>query len=166
VSGYHLLGLVTAAGGGLSASDLAELTDLPVYDIEENLQTVAGRTFTSRTSQWQPDKSPTVYVLGHEELQVAAAASLGKNRLGGYRERLHNWVDSYRQRGWPANTPEYLLCGYFRVLFGETDLPRLVACATDHQRHDRMLDITGGDTAALTEIATFRTFFSVLPSLT
>ena len=30
--------------------------------------------------------------------------------------------------------------------------PRLLACATDQARHDRMLDITGGDTAALTEI--------------
>ena len=38
------------------------------------------------------------------------------------------------------------------MLHDATDIPRLIACATDQARHDRMLDITGGDTAALTEI--------------
>jgi hypothetical protein len=88
-----LLGLVAAAGGGLSAGDLSELTGVPVYDIEENLHAVAGRTFTVLTSQWQPGTAPPVYVLGHEELQVAATAFLGKARLKQYRERLHAWAD-------------------------------------------------------------------------
>ena len=68
-----LLGLVAAAGGGLSAGDLAELTGLPVYEIEENLHAVAGRTFTARASRWQPGTAPPVYVLGHEELQATAS---------------------------------------------------------------------------------------------
>ena len=38
------------------------------------------------------------------------------------------------------------------MLQDAADVPRLIACATDWARHDRMLDITGGDTAALTEI--------------
>ena len=38
------------------------------------------------------------------------------------------------------------------MLHDATDIPRLIACAADQARHDRMLDITGGDTAALTEI--------------
>ena len=148
-----MLGLVAAAGGGLSAGDLAELTGLPVYDIEENLRAVAGRTFTARASVWQPGTAPPVYVLGHEELQTAAAASLGPGTPGAeYRERLHAWAEGYRQRGWPAGTPEYLLRGYFRMLQDAADIPRLIACAADQARHDRMLDITGGDTAALTEI--------------
>jgi hypothetical protein len=147
-----LLGLVAAAGGGLSAEDLAELTGMPVYDIEENLHAVAGRTFTSRASVWQPGTAPPVYVLGHEELQMAASASLGQARLRQYRERLHAWAEEYRQRGWPAETPEYLLRGYFRMLYDATDIPGLLACAVDRRRYDRMLDITGGDTAALAEI--------------
>ena len=147
-----LLGLLTAAGGGLSARDLAELTGLSIYEIEENLHAVAGRTFTSRASFWQPGTAPPVYVLGHEELQAAATASLGQERLKDYRGRLHAWAEDYRRRGWPAKTPEYLLRGYFRMLHDGTDIPRLVACAADQVRHDRMLDITGGDAAALTEI--------------
>ena len=38
------------------------------------------------------------------------------------------------------------------MLQDAADVPRLIACAADRARHDRMLDITGGDTAALTEI--------------
>ena len=147
-----LLGLVTAAGGGLSAGDLASLTGLSVYDIEDNLHAVAGRTFTSRASLWQPGTAPLVYVLGHEELQTAATTALGQTRLEQYRQRLHAWAEDYRRRAWPAGTPEYLLRGYFRMLYDAADIPRLLTCATDQLRHDRMLDITGGDTAALTEI--------------
>ena len=147
-----LLGLVTAAGGGLSARDLAELTGTWVHDIEESLRTVAGRTFASRAGYWQPGTAPPVYVLGHEELQAAAAVRLGPARLERYRERLHDWAQDYQGRGWPTGTPEYLLRGYFRLLLEATDLPRLVGCATDRVRHDRMLDITGGDAAALAEI--------------
>jgi hypothetical protein len=147
-----LLGLVAAAGGGLSAKDLAELASLPLFEVEENLNAVAGRTFSSRASRWQLGTAPPVYVLGHEELQGTATEYLGKERLNGYRERLHTWAKDHRQRGWPAETPEYLLRGYFRMLQGATDIPRLVACATDQARHDRMLDVTGGDTAAISEI--------------
>ena len=147
-----LLGLVTAAGGGLSGPDLAELTGVPVFEIEENLHAVAGRTFTSRSSRWQPGAAPPVYVLGHEELQTAATRFLGSTRLADYRQRLHSWAESYRQRGWPAESPEYLLLGYYRMLLATKDVPRIVACATDQARHDRMLDIIGGDTAALAEI--------------
>ena len=53
-----LLGLITAAGGGLSAADLSELAQLPLYDVRENLRAVAGRTFAARASQWQPRKGP------------------------------------------------------------------------------------------------------------
>ena len=147
-----LLGLVAAAGGGLSSKDLGELTGMPEYDIEENLQAVAGRTFTSRASNWRPGTAPRVYVLGHEELQRAATSSLGQTRLKQYRERLHQWAEEYSEQGWLTETPEYLLRGYFRMLQDATDVSRLIACAVDQARHDRMLDITGGDTAALTEI--------------
>ncbi|HEV2259642.1 MAG TPA: DUF4062 domain-containing protein, partial [Streptosporangiaceae bacterium] len=147
-----LLGLVTAGGGGLAARDLAELTGAEVYGIEETLRTVAGRSFASRAGSWQPGTAPPVYVLGHEELQAAAAAALGPGRVERYRERLHGWAEDYRARGWPVETPEYLLRGYFRLLLETADLLRLAECATDRVRHDRMLDISGGDAAALAEI--------------
>ncbi|MFE9632719.1 hypothetical protein [Streptomyces sp. NPDC006463] len=147
-----LLGLVTAAGGGLSATDLAELTGCPGHDIEQHLQTVAGRTFSVHTSHWRPADGPGVYVLGHEELQTTAVTVLGEHRLAGYRDRLHQWADQYRNDRWPPRTPEYLFRGYYRMLHNAVDLSRLVACATDTDRHNRMRDITGADAEALTEI--------------
>ena len=56
---------------------------------------MAGRTFTRRAGSWRPGSAP-VYVLGHEELQLAAAAALGPERLEEYRERLHGWAKGYR----------------------------------------------------------------------
>ena len=65
-----LLGLITAAGGGLSARDLAELTGIEEHGIEETLHTMARRTFATRRGHWQPSITSPVYVLGHEELQA------------------------------------------------------------------------------------------------
>ncbi|GLW29020.1 hypothetical protein Areg01_19600 [Actinoplanes regularis] len=152
-----LLGLLTAARGGLSGADLRELTAADPLDIEDVLHTVAGRTFTRRTAHWDPVAGPEVYLLGHEELQQTAAGYLGESRLAAYRARLHAWADNYRTPGdtrpaWPAGTPEYLLRGYPRVLADTRDLPRLVDLATDSVRHDRMFDLSGGDTTAINEI--------------
>lgn len=145
-----LLGLLTAARGGLSAWDLAELSGAPRWEVEGILRTVAGRAFSSRPSLLDPPERPDVYLLAHEELQAAAVDYLG-DRLDGYRERLHSWADRYRDRKWPSETPEYPLSGYFRLLENLGDLPRMTECALDPGRHDRMLDLTGGDAAALTE---------------
>ncbi|MFD7553812.1 hypothetical protein ACFV9E_04640 [Streptomyces sp. NPDC059835] len=151
-----LLGLVATAGGGLSSRDLAELMGHQVWEVEEALHAVVGRSFTRRPA---PGWSGTggvgdVYVLGHEELQQTAVRFLGDARLAEYRQQLHAWADQYRKAHWPSETPGYLLHGYFRMLHTESDLPRMIDCALDKTRHDRMLDISGGDTAAFTEITT------------
>ena len=96
-----LLGLLAAARGGLSARDLAELAAVPLWEVEDVLHTVARRTFTRRPSNWAPGTHPDVYLLGHEELQAAAADYLGGPRLKGYLDRLHAWADGYR----PADGP-------------------------------------------------------------
>lgn len=145
-----LLGLVVSAAGGLSGRDLAELTGHGEHEVRRQLRTVAGRSFDVRPSHWQPDTG--IYLLGHEELQASAEERLGGALIAGYRERLHRWADGYRESGWPADTPEYLLRGYHRLLVATGDTARMVACATDPARHDRMLALSGGDVDALTEI--------------
>ncbi len=147
-----LLGLLTAARGGLSGPDLAALTGQSLWEIEDVMHGVSGRTFTRRVSTWQPEDGPEVYLLGHEELQATARTYFGDRRLAGYQDRLHAWAQQYRDRGWPVGTPEYLLSGYFQMLTAADDTARLAACATDAARHERMLDITGGDAAALNEV--------------
>jgi hypothetical protein len=102
-----VLGLLTAAHGGLTARDLAELADTTLWDVEKILHTSAGRTLQSRPSLLSLEGRPDVYLLGHDELQVAAIDYLG-DRIEGYCERLHSWADCWRSRGWPSETPEYL----------------------------------------------------------
>jgi tetratricopeptide (TPR) repeat protein len=153
--GQDLLGLVTAAGGGLNGRELAELTGQS-WEIEESLHAVAGRTFARRPAPgWSEPNSPEqVYVLGHEELRSAAVRFLGEARLSGYRQRLHDWAQRYQRDRWPAGTPDYLLHGYFQMLHATGDVARMVACVTDLARRVRMLDLSGGDAAAFAEIIT------------
>jgi hypothetical protein len=147
-----LLGLITAAGGGLSAPDLAQLTGWPLGHVQDCLDTVAGRTFTARERRWNSTDTKPVYVLGHEELQKAASRYFGQAGLAEYRKRLHSWADGYNSKGWPIDTPEYLLRGYFRLLRAYNEISRVIDYVVNDARHDRMLDISGGDSAALGEI--------------
>jgi hypothetical protein len=105
-----VLGLLAAARGGLSSRDLAELAGTSLWEVEEILHTVAGRTLQVRPSLLDPKGRPEVYLLGHEGLLAPATEYLG-GRLDSYRERLHSWAGRWRARGWPAETPEYLLAG-------------------------------------------------------
>ncbi|MCE6994390.1 hypothetical protein LZG04_06145 [Saccharothrix sp. S26] len=155
---HDLLGLLTAAGGGLTAADLAELTGWSTWDVDDHLRTVTGRSFRRRDAHYEPGRSPDVYLLGHEELHLKAIDMLGASRMRDYRDRLHGWADTYRDRRWPTDTPEYLLRGYFAMLTSTKDLDRMLGCCIDPARHDRMLEVSGGDAAALAEIAATQQF--------
>ena len=145
-----LLGLLVAAAGGLTAGDFAELIESTPAAVRRILRAVAARSFETRPGQRD---GQDVYLLGHEELQATALEEFGNARLRGYRERLHAWADGYRARDWPEDTPEYLLRGYFRLLTAVGDIDRMVGCATSASRHDRLLDLSGGDVDATSEIA-------------
>ncbi|MEV4511613.1 hypothetical protein AB0K00_21880 [Dactylosporangium sp. NPDC049525] len=146
----HLLGLITVAGGGLSAADLADLTDTDMWVIEEHLRSVTSRVFLRYDGRWRRDVD--VYALGHKELQRQAELFLGEWRVSECRDQLHAWTETYRQAGWPDTTPEYVLDGYFRMVSATGDLRRVLACATDQQRHLRIAALSGGDGPALAEI--------------
>jgi hypothetical protein len=152
-TGRDVLGLVTAARGGLSGPDLAALTGVPLWEIEDIVGTGAGRTFARRAARW--DTGPEAYLLGHEELQVTATRYLkASGLLDGYYGRLHAWAADWHDQGWPPETPHYLLDGYYRLLVDLGDLPRMIACGLDQARLVRMLAITGGDAAALAQVRT------------
>ncbi|ALG08753.1 hypothetical protein [Kibdelosporangium phytohabitans] len=144
-----LLGVLTVAAGGLSGADLAELTGSTPSAVRRTLRRVAARSFDTRPGTW---RGPEVYLLGHEELQATAVEEFGAARLETYRGRLHAWADGYRARGWPEDSPEYLLRGYFRMLVAQEDLARMAGCATDAARQDRLLDLSGGDLDAIAEL--------------
>ena len=152
-----ILGYVTASGGGLAMADLAELTGSPQWAVDAKLRTVFGRSLMTRAQRGPVPAGPddVVYLFAHETLGAVAEATLG-NDLGPYRRRLHGWADGYRERGWPADTPQYLLRPYWTLLAdkGQGDLRRLVDLATDPRRHDRLLAATLGDGDAIAELTT------------
>lgn len=145
-----LVGLIIAANGGLSSRDLGELTDRSAREIDRKLNSVASRSFTRRPAIWRPETAPEVYLLGHEDLRSAAEAELDGERREDCRRRLFQWAEEYRRRGWPEETPQYLLQGFFRLL--SSDPPAMVAYATDPARQERLLDVSGNDVAALAQL--------------
>ncbi|MGC5277330.1 hypothetical protein, partial [Actinomadura citrea] len=154
--GRELLGLLTASGGGLSGRDLAELAEVSVWEVERILQTVTGRTFTGRDSTWLPEPD-RLFVLAHEELQQTALHCLSGD-LDNWRNRVHAWAGGYQSRGWPVGTPEYLLRGYLPMLLKVGDVERMTALATDPARLSRMLDVSGGDAAAIADITVIQEY--------
>ncbi|MCO8275956.1 DUF4062 domain-containing protein [Actinoplanes sp. TRM 88003] len=146
----ELIGLVAAAGGGLTRAELRELSGLGRYEIESTLSRVCGRTLAGRTDTTLP-VARRVYLFAHETLRTTAIDQL-EGLLDAFHQRIHEWVDARREAGWPEDTPPYAWSGYFSMLSDLGDFPRMAALATDHVRHHRMLAVTGGDAAALAEI--------------
>jgi tetratricopeptide (TPR) repeat protein len=148
-----LLGFLTAARGGLSARDLAWLAEIDLWEAEAFLDTGEG----SRMLRGRPGlaaASRRVFLLGHDDLGRLAEDYFDGQRLGRYRERLNSWATTWRARGWPPDTPEYLLIDYFQFLDELGALSRMTEYALDTVRHDRMLALTGGDAPALAEVRT------------
>lgn len=152
--GYRdLLGLLAAARGGLTLADLEELTEqaeMASFEIQAVLRDGAGRIFATGTADWRAEQT---FRLADETVRAETAAALGVGLLAAYRERLHEWARRYKEQDWPAATPGYLLTGYTRTLRDGGETARLVECATDRVRHDRMFVLSGGDSAALSEIS-------------
>ncbi|GGR64806.1 hypothetical protein [Streptomyces roseolus] len=153
----ELLGLVTAAGGGLTAADLAKLAGTRPRLVERELSTVTGRAFRVRSPHWSSLEDGVlaagVYTLAHEEIQRSAIELLTDEELTTLRERLHKWADSFQVRRWPPGTPEYLLRGYSQLLRTQGDTERLVRLASDAHRHSRLWQRSGSDVDALAELS-------------
>ncbi|MFF8641115.1 hypothetical protein [Streptomyces sp. NPDC015345] len=150
--GWDLAALTVVAGGGLSASDFAELTGSPARLVERELSAVNGRSFHRRSGHWT-SAGPSVFLFAHEEIQRAAAELVTDQELAAHRSRLHRWADSYQHVGWPEKTPEYLLRGYTQLLRERRDIPRLVALACDIRRQERLWRASGADLEALSAVS-------------
>jgi hypothetical protein len=150
-----ILGLIAASGGGLTLSDLGELLQLPLFELSEILSGSFGRTVINRSSlvTVSDHAAEKVVIFAHETLREMAEQQLGSTVLG-YRDQLHDWAARYAQLQWPPDTPQYLLRGYQHMLTAVGDRSRLVACATDDLRHERMLTVFHSDGTARAEIVT------------
>ncbi|MEU5694357.1 hypothetical protein [Actinosynnema sp. NPDC020468] len=147
-----VLGLLTAAGGGLTAEDLSNLSKQQLWRVERQLHAVTGRSFTRRNSHLSSESAPEVYLLGHEQLQITALDMFGAMQIGEYRSRIHAWAAEFADAGWPHDTPEYLLRGYHTMLLSTGDLDGATDLCIDRRRHDRLFAVTGNDNTAYTQI--------------
>ncbi|MBC3992702.1 hypothetical protein H8N00_28290 [Streptomyces sp. AC563] len=153
--GRELVALTAAAGGGLSAADLAELAGVSRRRVELALGGVIGRSFQRRPAQWATDadgRPLSLYSFAHQELLDGARDILGPAALAEQRARVHAYVAGAREAGWPPETSEYALTGYPQLLRETRDTGRLEALALDQARHERLWQTTGTDSQALTEI--------------
>jgi putative tRNA adenosine deaminase-associated protein len=146
-----LLALAAVAGGGLTRADLAALTGYTPDELDAHLAAVSRTGLCQRASRWTGE---TIYLVEDAQQRQDIMAAAGQAVLADCGEALHAWAEAYRGRGWPATTPQYLLDGYFRLLESTGDPARMTACATDPRRHERLLELTGGDVAAVYEVAT------------
>jgi hypothetical protein len=161
--GLDIVGFLVAADGDLTSQDLAKLitrNGRPVNkrDVEKFFRSVSGRTFLRVHSLgWtEPEEAPHVYLFGHGELKRAAVSSLDVDEVARYRDQIHQWARSIRNRHWPDETPEYLLRRYFSMLKETGDVHRIVECAMDHGRHARMAELSGSDSPAFAEVEAAR----------
>ena len=152
-----VVGYIAGSGGGLTRSDLSALTGAPPHKLDPILRGVFGRSLQTRAStdprDPQADPATRVYLFAHETLRVTAEEQLG-SELARYRQKVHEWIGSYADAGWPDTTPGYAIRGYPRLLAATADVTRLSALARDPRRHAFLLQATGSDYAALTEIRT------------
>jgi hypothetical protein len=152
-----VVGYIAGSGGGLNRGDLSALIGAPPHKLDSVLRGVFGRSLYTRAStdprNPQADPAMRVYLFAHETLRVTAEEQLG-GELACYRQEVHEWIDTYAVRGWPGTTPGYATRGYPRLLAATADVTRLSALARDPRRHAFLLEATGSDYAALTEIGT------------
>ncbi|MET9965723.1 trypsin-like peptidase domain-containing protein [Streptomyces sp. NPDC006356] len=158
-----VVGLLTAARGTLTVEDLRELTGEPGYLVRQRLGSVFGRILRLRGGGFASSGESDVtlyttsrgYLFAHETLLVAAQDELGPD-VDAYQDRLHAWARTYECRGWPEDTPLYLLQPYGRLVAFLLDTVRATGLATDPRRRDRLREATGSDAACLAEIAAAR----------
>ncbi|NLU71850.1 hypothetical protein HCC61_03975 [Streptomyces sp. HNM0575] len=144
----RVLGLIVVAGGGLSRTDLAQLTGRAPLEIADVLKGSVGRSVSGRPVP----AGQTVYFFSHDTLRDTAEQSFRDEETDELRARLHDWAGAWHERGWPEDSPGYLLRDYPHLLLAGHDRDRLARCATDRRRHERMRLRTGNDYLALTEI--------------
>ncbi|MCB8905549.1 MULTISPECIES: hypothetical protein [unclassified Streptomyces] len=142
--------LFAVAGGGLTRADLLALTDLPPDKLGAAIAAASSTGLGRAASRWT---GGAVHVIADAGQRQRVTDEAGQRVTADCAAALHAWAESYRVGGWPDGTPEYLMDGYFRLLESTGDVHRMTACGTDRARHARLRALTGGDVAAVHEVA-------------
>ncbi|MQY05402.1 hypothetical protein [Actinomadura macrotermitis] len=140
-----VMGLLAAAGGGLRAEDLAELTGTSAAEFDRRLEGQAGRSFIL------DDPILQTYALADTGLVQSVKARLGEEGLARHTRELLDWSRHWCAAGWPDRTPPFPLAHQLRLL---TDPTERAAYVLDSARLSRLAAISGPD-AALAQLDAF-----------
>ncbi|ANP52811.1 hypothetical protein J2Z21_000353 [Streptomyces griseochromogenes] len=154
----QVIGLLAAAGEGLSRAELCALTGMPAHRLDRLTSGPLGRSLAERTFPVFLGESPhvrTALVFAHDTL-LTTALRLLDDELPALREHIHRWADTHRDRGWPPDTAHFLLSGYGRMVLTEADPGRVARVIADPVRHDRMASRLLGDGPGLRESSAAR----------
>jgi tetratricopeptide (TPR) repeat protein len=136
-----VLAIFAAAETGLSLTEVTTLMQMrpdthaiDVASVSRLLDTAFGRTFARQDPAEQPGNP--VFAFAHETLLDAAREHKYVARVLPECQRLlDKWADDYAKRGWPTETPGYLLLPYTDQL-----IRRLTDRATEPQICRRLAD--------------------------
>ena len=152
---FDILGLLTAAHGALSISDLATMMNgVKARSIDAFISNRAARSLEAVG----PPGAPR-YRFAHQTLLEFCEQHPYVGRDPQYRERLNTWAEQWRAKGWPvwdeagAAIPGYLLDSYPAALAGDPedrqrlvpDRQRLAALVGDIGWLDTAIDAIGVD---------------------
>ncbi|WP_242889944.1 trypsin-like peptidase domain-containing protein [Actinomadura litoris] len=132
-----VLGLLAASGGGLADADVAHLTGLDLFDVRDLVEHTIARLVDCRE-----EHGLRRYSFAHDLIRETSTERLGPEAMAGHWEAVHAWAEPFRARGWPADTPLYLLDRYPQVLADTGDLERLRGL-NDPERWRRLLERVG-----------------------
>lgn len=132
-----VLGLLAASGGGLAIEDLARLSTLDLYDVRELVEQTIARLVEHRE-----DDCRGRYSFAHDLIRETTSERLGTEAMAGFWVRVLEWAETYQIRGWPADTPLYLLDRFPQMLADSDDLDRLLRL-NDPDRWIRMVERSG-----------------------
>jgi len=152
--GRSIIALLAAADGGLTLRDLHEITETEAATLDAELAGFLSRSVQQLTvpDPFHRGEQQKVVRFAHSVLAVKAAG-MSADLVDLYRRNLDKWAERYRRRGWPDDTPLFLLASYPRLLAGRGNVRRFTELATDRARHKVMRDLSHTDEAALAEIA-------------
>lgn len=150
----RIIGLLTAAGGGLSLKDIAAILSVPALTLMRTLASSFARSFRTRLPAHSPQEE-NFYLFGHDTLREVAEELLAQE-LAPFRGLLSDWAQRYASSGWPTDTPEYLLTAYGTALSMAGYSEELFALVTDSRRQNQTIARTGSNATSLEELKLLR----------
>ncbi|WP_182904436.1 trypsin-like peptidase domain-containing protein [Microbispora sp. H13382] len=153
----QLLGLLAAASP-LTLGEILTLLELDAGDerrigppmspisIERIITSKAGRVLRPVMTA-----AGMAYAFAHAELQQVTIDNLGQRTINHYVNLVHAWADEYERRGWPIDTPVYLINFYPTLLTAHRDIERLSRLATE-SRLELLKQRTGHDGFGVQEL--------------